>query len=77
MEKTNSELQQEIISLRIAGQKLECILKNIRNEIDYLPDHYYEWIDKVFNETEEIISGNYDYELNEGYEPSQNEQNKH
>lgn len=30
------------------------LLTNIRHEIDYLPDSYYEWIDKVLNKADEI-----------------------
>ena len=39
-----------------AGQKLIGILSNIRHEIDYLPDSYYDWIDKVLNETEDVFT---------------------
>lgn len=51
-----SELEQKNIQLLEAGQKLEGILINIRSETHYLPDHYYEWINKVLSETDDIIT---------------------
>lgn len=36
-----------------ALQKAIGLLTNIRSETDYMPDFYYEWIDKVIDETEE------------------------
>lgn len=55
-----NKLEQEVIDLRIAGQKLGGILQNIRHHTDYLPTFYYEQIDEVFNATDEIISQTYD-----------------
>lgn len=51
-----AELEMENIALRQAGEKLIGILTNIRHEIDYLPDTYYEWMNQVIHETEELFS---------------------
>lgn len=44
------------IQLLEAGQKLLGLILNLRNEADYLPDFYYEWMDRLISETDEILS---------------------
>jgi len=51
--------QEEMVT---AGQKLIGILTNIRHETDYLPEFYYDWIDTVINQTEEIFTSEQEYE---------------
>ena len=59
MEEYATQKNRELID---GGQKLEGILANIRYQTDYLPDFYYEWIDKVFNETDELFKHEEDLE---------------
>lgn len=49
------ELREENERLRGGLQKTLGLLFNIRHETDYMPDSYYEWIDKVINETDGLI----------------------
>lgn len=49
-------LEQQNQELKEAGQKLLGIILNIRHETDYLPDHYYDWMDQVISETDEILA---------------------
>lgn len=42
--------------LEDALQKTVGILTNIRHETDYMPDSYYEWIDRVVGEVEDLLS---------------------
>lgn len=49
------ELTEENERLRDGLQKTIGLLFNIRHETDYMPDSYYEWIDKVINETDDLI----------------------
>lgn len=46
-------LNKELIN---AGQKLLGFAAHLRHEVDYLPDTYYEWMNKVIHETEELLS---------------------
>lgn len=41
--------------LEDALQKTVGILLNIRHETDYMPDSYYEWIDKVIGEVDGLM----------------------
>lgn len=45
----------EIREHKIALEKTVGLLTNIRHETDYMPDFYYEWIDKVINEVDDLL----------------------
>jgi hypothetical protein len=49
------KIKQELIDCQSALEKTVGILVNIRHETDYMPDSYYEWIDKVINEVDEHL----------------------
>ena len=48
-------LNQQLSDMKVAGQKIEGVLINIRHETDCLPDFYYDWIDQVLNEADDIF----------------------
>lgn len=53
--KNIEELLGKVFQLEQALSKTNSILQNIRHEINYLPDSYYEWIDQVSSEIEEHL----------------------
>jgi hypothetical protein len=54
-EKNIDFLLAKVAQLEHALETTTGILTNIRHETDYMPDSYYEWIDKVMNEVDELL----------------------
>lgn len=50
-----AELEASNAKMKIAGQKLLGLILNIKYETDHLPDSYYEWMDRLINETDEMF----------------------
>jgi hypothetical protein len=49
-----ADKDKEIAELKSGLAKALGLLWNIRHETDYMPDMYYEWIDKIIHETDEL-----------------------